>query len=243
MRYTVMRSWAEFRFVTEALRWSLVSAALLCGLAACGSQPQNSEPLSICGTTTDFTPVNKYRGPLTWVQTREEAVGRLNRGCSGTFIGNHGNQPNLFITAGHCLAKGAAAKVEFNYEANPDGPVITVRGVAVESSSNPDYALIRLDQNPGVAPTPFGRASTKLAIIQHPEAKPKVIAFGKLASSKGGKIYYSNLDTLGGSSGSGILNDSGSLVGVHTNGGCSKSGGTNSGWNISNIIQASSILK
>jgi len=242
MRYTVMRSWAEFRSVTEALRWSLVSAALLCGLAACGSQPQNSEPLSICGTTTDFTPVNKYRGPLTWVQTREEAVGRLNRGCSGTFIGNHGNQPNLFITAGHCLAKGAAAKVEFNYEANPDGPVITVRGVAVESSSNPDYALIRLDQNPGVAPTPFGRASTKLAIIQHPEAKPKVIAFGKLANSSGGKVFYSNLDTLGGSSGSGILNDSGALIGVHTNGGCTTSGGTNVGSALASITAASAIL-
>jgi len=242
MRYTVMRSWAEFRFVTEALRWSLVSAALLCGLAACGSQPQNSEPLSICGTTTDFIPVNKYKGPLSWVQSREGAVGRLNRGCSGTFIGKHGNQPNLFITAGHCLAKGAAAKVEFNYEANPDGPVITVRGVAVESSSNPDYALIRLDQNPGVAPTPFGRASTKLAIIQHPEAKPKVIAFGKLANSSGGKVFYSNLDTLGGSSGSGILNDSGALIGVHTNGGCTTSGGTNVGSALASITAASAIL-
>jgi len=242
MRYAVIRSWAELRFVKEVLRRSLVSVALLSGLAACGSQPQNSEPLSICGTTTDFIPVNKYRGPLTWVQTREGAVGRLNRGCSGTFIGKHGNQPNLFITAGHCLGKGAAAKVEFNYEANPDGPVTTVRGVAVESSSNPDYALIRLDQNPGVAPTPFGPASAKLAIIQHPQAKPKVIAIGKLANSSGGKIYYSNLDTLGGSSGSGILNDSGSIIGVHTNGGCSASGGTNSGSTIASIIAASAIL-
>ncbi len=212
-------------------------------LPACGKDYEASEPLSICGTTTDFTPVNKYRGPLTWVQTREEAVGRLNRGCSGTFIGKHGNQPNLFLTAGHCLEKGAAAKVDFNHEANPDGPVTTVRGVALESSNNPDYALIRLDSNPGVAPTPFGRASTKLAIIQHPEAKPKVIAFGKLSnSSTDRRISYSSLDTLGGSSGSGILNDSGSLVGVHTNGGCSASGGTNMGWAISSIIAASKIL-
>jgi hypothetical protein len=209
---------------------------------ACGKDYEASEALSICGTTTDFIPVNKYKGPLSWVHSREGAVGRLNRGCSGTFIGKHGNQQNLFITAGHCLGKGDKAKVEFNYEANPDGPVITVSGVALESSTNPDYALIRLDQNPGVAPTPFGSASAKLAIIQHPEAKPKVIAIGKLASSKGGRVSYSNLDTLGGSSGSGILNESGGLIGVHTNGGCSVSGGANMGWAISSIIAASGIL-
>lgn len=217
--------------------------ALISFFPACESQPETSEPFSICGTSTDFIPVNKYSGPLRWVRSREGAVGRLNRSCSGTFIGKHGKQPNLFITAGHCIGKDTAAKVEFNYEADSDGPVKTVSGVVLESSTNPDYALIRLDQNPGVAPTPFGSASDELAIIQHPEAKPKVIAFGKLSKSSDGKIYYSNLDTLGGSSGSGILNDSGSLVGVHTMGACSKSGGTNRGWNISNIIQASSILK
>jgi len=213
-----------------------------CNLAACGSHNQDSELLSICGSTSDFIPINKYKGPLTWVQTVEGAVGRL-KGCSGTFIGKHGNKPNLFVTAGHCVVKGETVKVKFNYEANPDGPQKTIQGITLESRDNPDYALISLEANPGVAPTRFGRPSSTLAIIQHPETKPKVIAFGKLAnSSTASRINYSNLDTLGGSSGSGVLNSSGDLVGVHTNGGCSSSGGVNSGWSLSSIMAASAIL-
>jgi V8-like Glu-specific endopeptidase len=225
---------------------SLLSALIACGSPTPNSEPLsiNSDPLSICGKTSDFIPINRYNGPLTWVQKREGAVGRLNRGCSGTFIGNHANKTNLFITAGHCIEKGGAAKVEFNYEAAPDGPVVTVRGVALESSKNPDYALIRLDSNPGIAPTPIGtRLSQNLAIIQHPGGERKVLAVGKLSnSSTASRIFYSGLDTRGGSSGSGVLDDSGSIIGVHTNGGCSATGGTNAGWLISKIRAASSII-
>jgi V8-like Glu-specific endopeptidase len=221
---------------------TLLCIVLFCSLAACGSNNYDSKPLSICGSTSDFTPINKYNGPLTWVQTVEGAVGML-KGCSGTFIGKHGNKPNLFITAGHCVVKGDAVKVKFNYEASPDGPQKTIQGITLESRDNPDYALISLEANPGVAPTRFGRPSSTLAIIQHPETRPKVIAFGKLANnSTASRINYSNLDTLPGSSGSGILNNSGDLVGVHTNGGCSASGGVNSGWSLSSIIAASAIL-
>jgi V8-like Glu-specific endopeptidase len=211
----------------------------------CGADlAETSEVKSICGKTQDFVPVNSYRGTSSFVQSREEAVGRLNRNCSGTFIGNVGSYKNLFLTAGHCGTKGQSASVEFNYEANADGPVVTVKGTFIESSNSPDYALIQLNANPGVSPTPLGSsASTNLTIIQHPEARPKVVAFGSLSgSSSGSRIYYAGLDTQGGSSGSGILNTSGQLVGVHTLGGCSTYGGTNSGWTISGIRSASGIL-
>lgn len=216
-------------------------------LMSCGSDNDGeaSELRSICGKTADFVPINKYKGSLNWVQKREGAVGRLRAGnaaCSGTFIGNHNGKKNLFLTAGHCLGKGASAKVEFNYEANPDGPSVTISGVALESSRNPDYAIVRLNSSPNISPTPLGNTTQNLAIIQHPKAAPKVIAVGKLLSnSNPGKISYS-IDSLGGSSGSGILNDSGSLVGVHVNGGCSATGGANSGWTIPSIRKVSSIL-
>lgn len=221
--------------------------SLLPILTSCGSDHDSepSELRSICGKSTDFIPINKYKGSLNWVQKRENAVGRLHAGnalCSGTFIGNHNGKNNLFITAGHCLAKGAAAKVEFNHEANPDGPSVTISGVALESSRNPDYAIVRLNSNPNISPTPLGNTTQNLAIIQHPKGSPKVIAVGKLLNaSNPGKIAYS-IDSLGGSSGSGVLNESGSLVGVHTNGGCSATGGANSGWTIPAIRKVSSIL-
>jgi S1-C subfamily serine protease len=205
---------------------------------------ETSEVKSICGYTKDFVAINSYRGPVSFVQGREEAVGRLNKNCSGTYIGSVGGYRNLFLTAGHCGSKGQSASVEFNYEANADGPVVTVKGVFIESKLTPDYALIQLNANPGVTPTPLGTSATSsLTIIQHPEARPKVVAFGALSgSASGSRIYYAGLDTQGGSSGSGVLNTSGQLVGVHTLGGCSSSGGTNSGWTISGILAASSIL-
>lgn len=214
-------------------------------MTGCGDgTSETSEVKSICGSTQDFVPVNNYRGTVSFVQSREEAVGRINRNCSGTYIGAVGSYQHLFLTAGHCGTKGQNASVEFNYEANADGPVKTVKGKFIESSNAPDYALVQLNADPGVDPTPLGTtASSSLTIIQHPEARPKVVAFGTLSgSSSGSRIYYAGLDTQGGSSGSGVLNNNGQLIGVHTLGGCSTSGGTNSGWTLSGIRAASGIL-
>ncbi|MFY7929631.1 MAG: trypsin-like serine peptidase [Oligoflexus sp.] len=223
--------------VTLLTGWTVISA---CGAAS----ETDSEVKSICGRTEDFVPINAYSGRTEWVQTREESVGRLNRNCSGTYIGDIGSRRHLFLTAGHCGRTGQAASVEFNYEENADGPVVTVNGRFIESRSNPDYALIELEQDPGVSPTPLAtEVSSNLTIIQHPAARLKVVAFGlRSGSATGSRIAYSGLDTLGGSSGSGILNERGELVGVHTLGGCSSSGGSNSGWSLRGIIQASPLL-
>jgi V8-like Glu-specific endopeptidase len=219
--------------------WTVISA---CGVEA--DRTEDSTVKSICGRTEDFVPINTYSGKNDWIQQREESVGRLNRNCSGTFIGSTGAGRNLFLTAGHCVRTGQSASVEFNYEDNADGPVVTVNGRVIESRNNPDYALIELEKDPGVSPTPLGsEVSSALTIIQHPAARLKVVAFGlRSGNAAGSRIAYSGLDTLGGSSGSGILNDRGELVGVHTLGGCSTSGGSNSGWSLRGIAQASTLL-
>lgn len=83
-----------------------------------------------------------------------------------------------------------------------------------------------------------------LAMIEHPNGLPKQIEAGPAASLSGDKIRYGSLDTLGGSSGSGILDaTTGMLVGVHINGGCTSTGGTNSGVRISSILAQSDVMK
>jgi hypothetical protein len=59
-----------------------------------------------------------------------------------------------------------------------------------------------------------------ITIIGHPNAAPKQIEAGTVASFSTNYLRYGNVDTLGGSSGSGVLNSLGQIVGVHTNGGC-----------------------
>lgn len=60
-----------------------------------------------------------------------------------------------------------------------------------------------------------------IAIIGHPEGRPKTIEAGPITDYSDTRIGYNDIDTFGGSSGSGLLNYStGKIVGVHTNGGC-----------------------
>jgi V8-like Glu-specific endopeptidase len=57
-------------------------------------------------------------------------------------------------------------------------------------------------------------------------------------------VYYADLDTLGGSSGAGVLNRQGHLLGIHTDGDCEESGrGTNRGWTTEAIVEASQYLE
>ena len=69
-----------------------------------------------------------------------------------------------------------------------------------------------------------------------------MIEAGTVSSFSGNTIRYGNIDTLGGSSGSGILDTQGRIVGVHTNGGCTSTGGLNFGQRIARIRAVSSVL-
>jgi V8-like Glu-specific endopeptidase len=118
-----------------------------------------------------------------------------------------------------------------------------------------DYAIVQLGKNtagevPGekygtlvVSLNDLKTEQAMLCVIQHPNGRPKQVEAGPLFGNAGGQISYESIDTLGGSSGSAILNaETGEVVGVHTNGGCTAFSGANHGVAIGAIRQSSSIL-
>lgn len=76
-----------------------------------------------------------------------------------------------------------------------------------------------------------------IAVVQHPGGDFKKIATGNLRNTDGPRMFYSNLSTSGGSSGAGIVNKQGKLVGIHSEGGCGnpKLGNANRGWSVSTV--------
>ncbi len=144
--------------------------------------------------------------------------------------------------------------VNFNYQRDPLGAMRTADSYPVLELDEYrlgglDYAVIRLGGNPGRkygwTPVATGDASVgdMLAIIGHPNGVPKVLEAGPLTDLHGDQMGYNDIDTLGGSSGSGVLGPAGTVVGVHTNGGCSvTSTGHNHGVRISSILGASATV-
>ena len=230
------------------------STALL-GLVACGEAVPVEPPvcveaaarvrgLSQCGPTADFTPINRYTGPFAdAVQEAEDAVALINGNCTGTLI--EAAAGPVVLTAGHCAALGDTVLLVFNFEEAADGEALVVEGQVIEQAFAPDYALIRPDVLPAARPVPLtARASDWLAVIQHPRGRPKVLATGRLLGACGGLVYYGDLDTLVGSSGAGVLNDQGHLLGIHTDGDCDVKGrGNNRGWTAEAIVEASPSLE
>lgn len=117
-----------------------------------------------------------------------------------------------------------------------------------------DFAIVRAGRNeagqlPGeafgvmkVASTDLSASGAMLCLIQHPAGRPKKVEAGPLFQNQVGRISYDSLDTLGGSSGSLILSPDGEVVGVHTNGGCTRFSGANFGVAIGTIRSVSSII-
>jgi hypothetical protein len=195
-----------------------------------------------CGPTLDFTPINSYQGPFSDVQDREDAVVLIDGRCTGTLI--EASAGPVVLTAGHCVGLGDRSLLVFNFEQDADGDPLVTDGTVIEQSSEPDYALIALDELPAVTPVLLTTlASERLAIIQHPRGRPKVIAEGRFLGSCHQLVYYADLDTLVGSSGAGVLNRQGHLLGVHTDGDCDESGGSNRGWTAEAIVEASPYLR
>jgi hypothetical protein len=114
-----------------------------------------------------------------------------------------------------------------------------------------DYAILRLSDHPGLrnGTTRISPRDTqpgaRVAILQHPAAATMKVGAGPVASVLGSTVSYDSIDTLGGSSGAGILDtETGKLVGVHTTGGCATSGGgENSGVTIGALTAVSPILR
>jgi len=227
--------------------------ALAVAAAACSTSEPRRPPAcpmartsiaySQCGGTLDFTPINQYHGALADAQIREDAVVLIGGSCTGTLIAAAAGP--VVITAGHCFGRGDRVMLAFNVEANADGDPLVTEGTVFEQASQPDYALIALDKLPAATPTPLTTRSTeRLAIIQHPRGGPKVIAEGEFFADCHGEIVYTDLDTLVGSSGAGVLNLQGFLYGVHSDGDCdTHGGGANTGWSAASIVAASAYLQ
>jgi hypothetical protein len=198
---------------------------------ACSGEGENAEATtqpSICGSTTDWQNVESYDGtlgpPIAFVNAHQGPVGYMGPvGCSGTLIG-----PDLFLTAGHCVPLNDV--VEFNYQLDSSGnPRATdsysVSSIIEDDLGGVDYAIVRLDGDAGAAwgtvvPSALAvSAGEPITIIQHPQRLPKKIEGGSLQLVSNGRLGYDDLDTFGGTSGSGILQDrTGFLLGVHTDG-------------------------
>jgi V8-like Glu-specific endopeptidase len=215
---------------------------------------------SICGPTNDAQFVNSYNGTLgpstAFVQANKGSKGAMESSptggkfCSGSLI-----SANLFLTAGHCVDAGTVGEfVSFNFERAANSTAllpqthVRVTAVVEDALGGVDYAIIRLEGTPGntfgIAPVAAADAAvgSAITIIGHPAGQPKQIEAGTVASRSGDFLRYGNVDTLGGSSGSGVINSAGQIVGVHTLSGCTANGGTNSGIRIARIRQVSSVL-
>ncbi len=145
--------------------------------------------------------------------------------------------------------------VNFNFQADPDGILRTEQSFAVLSLleyrlGGLDFAIVRLVGNPADT-FGFTEVSTEdaaegdmLCIIQHPAGLPKRIEAGPAFHLHDSRVGYDSIDTLGGSSGSGLLHSpGGSIRGVHTNGGCSAAAMShNHGVRITSILAESPIL-
>lgn len=120
---------------------------------------------------------------------------------------------------------------------------------------NLDYAIVELGLNSdGKSPVDLGHkiaaldirdvnATERLTIIQHPQGDPKKIESGSAQGTFGSELFYDNIDTHGGSSGSCVRDSDGECVAVHTNGGCLPTGGgANRGVLLKSISAASGVL-
>ncbi|WP_250435491.1 serine protease [Caballeronia sp. ATUFL_F2_KS9A] len=87
------------------------------------------------------------------------------------------------------------------------------------------------------------KAADRLTVIQHPLGKPKRIDAGIGIERNPSEITYSDIDTLGGSSGAGVLDQNGQLVAVHIEGGCNANGGANVGVTMSAIAKSSPFFR
>lgn len=148
--------------------------------------------------------------------------------------------------------------VNLNYQV--DGEIGSVRkaseygvhSLVEHSIDGLDYAIVRLgDFRKGDSAYVKTYATLKikdlvseetLAIIQHPQGEPKKIEAGTFLVANKNDLFYSNIDTHGGSSGSGVRDENGHVVGVHTNGGCTRIGGANKGVSLKAISNVSSLL-
>lgn len=218
---------------------------------------------SICGAN-NLQHVSEYDGsrgqPVEFVSKYEQAVGALAFGtlpntskyCSGSLISE-----DLFLTASHCVDSTILKEFAvFNYQKNQGTPQLATQehfkilSVVEKALGGLDYGIIKIDGKPGLK-YGFQKINIKdvedgnlLTIIQHPSGKPKMVDVGHKNGLRNiNYMTYGDLDTEPGSSGSGVLDQNGFVVGVHTNGGCGPSSGENAAVLMTEIAKVSKTVQ
>lgn len=160
------------------------------------------------------------------------------------------------------LEMGSLMQLNFGYQIDSstnmarDEVVFPIVKVREHRNGQLDYAIVEVGrgENNELPSSRFGftepdstklslDSATMLTVIQHPMGLPKKIAAGFAVQVALPLIRYSDVDTLGGSSGSGVLDQRGKLIAVHTTGGCDVDGGANSGVTLNAIKEYSKFIK
>lgn len=182
------------------------------------------------------------------ITSTDAAIGRIVPvGCTGWIIKN-----GKMVTAGHCT--GSSMQVlQFNVpQSNSNGSIVhpapsdqyTITNVVggsldwavFETLTNSETGLTAIDaQGKSFDVKQVNSAGTiritGFGVDSGTRNQTQQTHSGPYSSSTSSKIYYT-VDTEGGNSGSPVIDEStGHAIGVHTHGGCSSSGGTNSGTN------------
>ncbi len=201
-----------------------------------------------------FTPVESQCGPTDdRIPSTDPAVGRIvSIGCTGWIIPN-----GSIVTAGHCLDATTATILEFNIPLSDPSGTINHPGpedqYAIDQSSRVfvnggignDYGVCKVFPNPITGLMPKEKQGAYFTLVQDLAADPIRITgcgvdngtanqtlqtnSGPNAASSGTTMRYV-VDTEGGNSGSPVIDENTHFaLGVHTHGGCTTSGGNNSG--------------
>ncbi|MBT2132797.1 VWA domain-containing protein [Croceibacterium sp. LX-88] len=159
--------------------------------------------------------------------------------CSVTLIDS-----DLVVLAAHCISdhpfEVPTSSVTFDYEVACDGSLLpaynavfykVIKLVKFRFTDGRDYAILQIRGTPPLSPVPVRitnlGANEAVFGVHHPNGAVKKVspsASGTMPISFFGTSIGVNLDVAGGSSGSGLFDASGHIVGVLSNGsGCSLS--------------------
>ena len=202
-------------------------------------------PESICGPTDDRT------------RSFDPRAGRLWLGCTGWMAGE-----TLMLTAGHCqggtriiefnvpLSTSSGSIVRA--APNDQYPYTEFRDINSGVGADWGVNIVGRNSNTGLLPTeanggqwynlgsvPTSTSGQNIRITGYGSTSPRNNLYlvqkthvGPLAQINGTSLCY-RPDTTGGNSGSPVIHEnSGDAVGIHTHGGCSSTGGCNSGTRI-----------
>jgi hypothetical protein len=230
-----------------------------------GLQPPNASAGNVSGkrwcTGTLIAP-NQF---LTAAHCLEPQDGREGYETPKRRITEGGNSTWTLFTAQELAS---LMHLNFNYQVNGSDPlqrtrtaitypIVKLLEYGFGSPEQVDYAILEVGRNDDgklpdeiFPPAQFDGSESALAaaqvltILQHPQGAPKKVMAGPKKTLQNGYIYYNDLDTIAASSGSGILDEAGKVIGVHINGGCTADGGRgNRGVTMQAIKPVSHIIK